>query len=908
MTEPAFPFPGVHPEGLARVGGEWTRPFTIQQLVEIGLELMEQFLARVVNAVVGIFIPGLDAFGQLQQWATDLMNLVNGVVGGLANLINGLLTAPANFLGSIFDVLVDGVVTFGNMIGGLFGAFGGLPGTGSGGGGAALVADLLEKAGIVTDTAISASEDAEDALEAADESLANWSDWLGEGEWANVVDSVQDFLNTKQDASDAKEDASEAKGDASEALGNWADLINNLQSGGQPVNAANLFGPISVPVQSITNPDGPTEFAAGTFPDAESISGGGIWEFDPDVSRTEDGTGSVAVVADGTLKALRGAELVVPQGYEFQPRIYVKWDDYTGSGAALQLHVVKYTGDTETIEVLDSHTPAGSSGDWTELTGSYRVEAGVTKVRVRLVVTEDATGGVIHFDDGGYDIESNFVSNLVSWLDAAGIGDFFNPPEEFEPTDFVPIPLRDWISAFFNGLRDDDPPEVEYPTLMDAITDVLKTIPFGNVTGVGGPESIGASVQTTWDQLVSGWIGQLGSDASPSDVFNVGQEVSSRATRGSWAWDILGIRSNKSFDTGFLASSESPVALSSLAFGSQAPTFDISQSASTILFHRFSESGLFGAVAWQGEGNTSIDEFHVNIWKMDTETGDLELVHSSDDISGELSSTLGAHVYQFAEEEIMREPGDVFGVELTVEGAGVHKIVGQESWLPDQPVFPRRWAATRNSGTSAPPATISSGSVVYSSNVPFIEFAADISITEIPRSPERVSFTAVGNHQVEVRSWAKYVDLAALGGGRGGGGGGFGAPGAGGGAGSWDTITLEVGVDIKAGSTIDITVGGGGGGGAFAGSGFVGAPTVITYLDPDDNEQTLTGAAGTSVAGSHVGESPGNVTIAGHLYQGGGTATYSRGSAPGGGGGGGAAWGNGYRAADGIAWVAQRQN
>ena len=217
---------GVHPEGLAQTGGAWTRPFTVQQLVEIGLELMEQFLKRVVNAVVGVFIPGLDAFTQLKNWALDIGSAIQDLVDGLQNLITGLLTAPANFLGNIFDVFVDGVNTLGQMIGGLFTGFGGIPGGGSGDGGAALVADLLEKAGLVTDTAISASEDAEDALEAADEALANWADWLGEGEWANVVASVQDFLNTKQDASDAKEDASEAKGDASEALGNWTDFLS----------------------------------------------------------------------------------------------------------------------------------------------------------------------------------------------------------------------------------------------------------------------------------------------------------------------------------------------------------------------------------------------------------------------------------------------------------------------------------------------------------------------------------------------------------------------------------------------------------------------------------------------------------------------------------------------------------
>ncbi|GJJ22275.1 hypothetical protein MTY414_59480 [Mycolicibacterium mageritense] len=63
------------------------RPFTQQQLLEIGEQFVEQFLAWVVRAVVGAFIPGSSSFDQLRDWALnipiigDILGIINDVFG-----------------------------------------------------------------------------------------------------------------------------------------------------------------------------------------------------------------------------------------------------------------------------------------------------------------------------------------------------------------------------------------------------------------------------------------------------------------------------------------------------------------------------------------------------------------------------------------------------------------------------------------------------------------------------------------------------------------------------------------------------------------------------------------------------------------------------------------------------------
>ncbi|QIG58397.1 minor tail protein [Mycobacterium phage Cornie] len=68
-------------------GSEVVRPLTPQQLVEFGKELIEQFLRRVVQALAGVFIPGIPSFDQLKDWAlhnipglAQILDLINDIL------------------------------------------------------------------------------------------------------------------------------------------------------------------------------------------------------------------------------------------------------------------------------------------------------------------------------------------------------------------------------------------------------------------------------------------------------------------------------------------------------------------------------------------------------------------------------------------------------------------------------------------------------------------------------------------------------------------------------------------------------------------------------------------------------------------------------------------------------------
>ncbi|RIS37052.1 hypothetical protein D2E60_24125 [Mycobacteroides abscessus] len=76
-------------------GGGLTRPFTAQELQEFGKGFIEQFLGRVVLAVMGHLIPGVGSFDQLREWAKDKPGL-----GDLVELLTGIEDGDENDLGT----------------------------------------------------------------------------------------------------------------------------------------------------------------------------------------------------------------------------------------------------------------------------------------------------------------------------------------------------------------------------------------------------------------------------------------------------------------------------------------------------------------------------------------------------------------------------------------------------------------------------------------------------------------------------------------------------------------------------------------------------------------------------------------------------------------------------------------
>src|ERR1700754_1267769 len=98
-----------------RAAGELVLPFTPVDLFNIGAELIAQFLQRVVEAVVGFFIPGRAgaAFDQLADWANGLVNSFSGIITQIANLVAGTsggifgTVPPGGSLDDLIDLIPD---------------------------------------------------------------------------------------------------------------------------------------------------------------------------------------------------------------------------------------------------------------------------------------------------------------------------------------------------------------------------------------------------------------------------------------------------------------------------------------------------------------------------------------------------------------------------------------------------------------------------------------------------------------------------------------------------------------------------------------------------------------------------------------------------------------------------------
>lgn len=102
MPEWALEIPSapVHQEQ----SNQLVRPFTAQQLIEFGLQLIEQFIKRVVLALAGFFIPGVPSFEQLVAWADDLREKLADIpiLGDIIEAITGVEDGDLNDLGTFF--------------------------------------------------------------------------------------------------------------------------------------------------------------------------------------------------------------------------------------------------------------------------------------------------------------------------------------------------------------------------------------------------------------------------------------------------------------------------------------------------------------------------------------------------------------------------------------------------------------------------------------------------------------------------------------------------------------------------------------------------------------------------------------------------------------------------------------
>lgn len=659
-----------------------------------------------------------------------------------------------------------------------------------------------------------------------------------------------------------------------------------------------------VPVGAITNVQ-PELLAAPIF-GTGSIGSDSRWTIDTNSSRSSDGSGAVKVIANGVPTALRSgsgtsSRIIVGAGQRITTTIYVKHQGYSGSGvgAPVRLQIAPYVGSVlGDFVTLDSYTPTGATLDWPghALSGTYTVPDGVTGIQLRLYVAEIATAGTFWFDDASV---KQVATLPKSWIE--GLADEFNG---------VAARIQAFIDAVVHALTGST-------SIINSLEDVISAllaIPFGNVLGVGGPGNIGQSVVDFINNLVGGLVGAVGEGAGLADVFNISNLVSSWASLGNSAWEILGLRNNTPIYTGLLPNGKSNYPVTGIN-----TTLSCTQSASLISTYRINESSPLGVVSWLGYGTSGITEFYINVWKINETTGNWGLVQHSPNIVGNLEpgATPQWNFWELAN-PIPVVAGEQYAFELVSVG-GTHSVRGIDTTdtIPDHPYANVvGMAATRDNTTNpnSPPATIAKASVTRAAKVAWIEVAIDTGTGAGHHDPITVYFTESGS--IPIPAWAEYVEVVALGAGGGGKSGGTaGFYGEGGGAGKFATAVWERGVDFTDSTTnVVITVGGGGAGGVLFSNGAGGGGTTVKV---DATALTAGGGSGgdafgiNGIGANFVGNGPGEYTFNDQLYLGGVVQNVygSGGQSPGGGGSGGN-WitvSSGGAGASGAAWIRFRQ-
>ncbi|QBP31699.1 minor tail protein [Mycobacterium phage Piper2020] len=737
--------PGIHPEQSAL---QWQRPFTVQQLLEIGEQFIEQFLAWVVRAVAGVFIPGEASFDQLRDWALnipilgDIIEAITGLVGGGIEELTQFFTNVRNFFQSI------------------------------------------------------------------------------------------DFNSPS---------------------------FNPIQAAAQLVNI--ILAPLRnllpslltiLPIGGISNQT-PNILPAPKFPEG-SVGENADWVVDPSHSRSGDGTGAAKVIADGTLKALRSGQnagdfFAVSEGQTITARVFVSHDDYVGTGAPIRLQVVPYIdGVAQSPVDLNAYAPQDQDLAWPgkELSGEYRVPAGVTGVQTRFVVMEEATGGTFWWDDAEVKqtgvIQQSWVEGLSETLETL-IGR-------------IQLVIDTVVSAIRGGLN------VVGSTIED-LFDALRNISLESIVGLFGPENLYETVEEIVNTIIGGILNiPNAAGHGLADLFNLMQTVASNALAGLFSWDVLGIRTNKPADSGLLPSERSNFPLSNI-------TDDLSatQSTSLIGLDYIEESMPLGVVSWIGYGVAGITEFYVNIWKVDTTSGNWTLVHHSPNVVGILSGSSSPGEFQIYELDtpIQVAASEVYAYELVPVG-GTHTVRGRVSAVPEHPISPivALGATRNNTSPNSPPSSIAKASVTRSQNVPWIGIAVDTGSGGDHHDPLRY-YLGTSATSIAVPNWVNYVDVVAVGGGGGGQQGyALGVNGSPGTPGLFNATTWVRDTDFSGTTIITATPGSGGAGGTASGAS--GGDTTVSIPGHTLIAEGGTGGTGIGWLTNPIGRGPGSFTYNGQEY------------------------------------------
>lgn len=183
--------------------------------------------------------------------------------------------------------------------------------------------------------------------------------------------------------------------------------ITNLTS-----DLASLFTTVTTPLADWLMPLVPVShvglaqpnlLANPNYATAASVSGAAEWIWDGTVDHDGDGSGSVKVVANGAVHQLFSDPAIpVAPNQTLALSHWLRWTGVAGTGVCFRLDLISYNAANAivaTTTIASTTNPAASSG-WVQLAGTHTVAAGVTSVRLGLIVTAAATAGTINWDSG----------------------------------------------------------------------------------------------------------------------------------------------------------------------------------------------------------------------------------------------------------------------------------------------------------------------------------------------------------------------------------------------------------------------------------------------------------------------------------------------------------------------------
>lgn len=674
-----------------------------------------------------------------------------------------------------------------------------------------------------------------------------------------------------------------------------------------PLNALNIIGQLPsrlfgrVPVGTMTE-ETPNLLPVQGFP-VGSIAPNDKWLIDPDRSRTEDDTGAAKIIADGTSQVLRSGKdandtIIVSPGSTFTGKIYVSHEGYVGTGLAIMLQVVPYVDGTPSLPILlDSYTPSSPSIEWPGhlISGEWIVPEGITSIQLRILLTSNVTEGTFYFDDPS---TTQFKHLRKEWV--------LGLPEELQDI------VARWqllVDTAFGALTG----TTSLMAGLEDLADALRNIPFLNVIGIGGPANIGGTIEEFLNQLVGGLVGEEGTGASFADVFNINRLVSSWASQGRYALELLGIRNSEPVDHGLL-----PTGTSNYPYSNANTFVPVTQSESLCVTHRVGKSAPLGVISFIGRTTSGVTAVYVNIRVIDRDTGARELIHHSPNLIGEFNPDhSNTWVFYQLEEPPARIEGEDYEYQLVPVGGTIHILgMDHEDDIPDHPYAQvKSLAAVRNETNPTSPAPVIEKSLVTKSpRVMWVETAIDTGNETNYHDPVTVYLTESGT--IGIPNWANFIDPIPLGAGGGGNMGGtlgfYGEPGKPGKfnattwernihfAGNFQTITFNRGNRGDGGSSILDTSGKAGGSSSFS----LGAHTITAEGGEGGDGLKIGG-------GTPIARGPGMFEYKGEKCSGGGDQhNYGgNGAAPGGAGNGGnwISFQSGGRGGHGAGWVRFRQ-